>query len=177
MHAYTHSSIHTCIHTCTPTNVHAKNPHIYEHTFEARGLGRCGMQFVFIRKKHTATHCNTLQHTATHCNTLQYTAIHCNTLQHTATHCHTLQHTATHCSSLQHTAAHCNTLHYTATRMYASQTNTMVCVCIYVYISLLTCIQIYTPTRAGMHVCIHAYTHIVTSAVGPIHVLSLCKRV
>ena len=47
-------------------------------------------------RRHTATHCNTLQHTAKHCNTLQHTAIHCNTLQRTATYRNILQHTATH---------------------------------------------------------------------------------
>jgi len=51
------------------------------HTRVARGLYR----------RHTATHCNTLQHTATHCNALQHTATHSNTLQLTATHCNTLQ--------------------------------------------------------------------------------------
>ena len=42
------------------------------------------------QRRHTATHCNTLQHYATRCNTLQHTlqqpALHYNALTHTHTH-------------------------------------------------------------------------------------------
>ena len=40
------------------------------------------LAYVTPVRKHTATHCNTLQHTATHCHTLQHTATHCYTLPH-----------------------------------------------------------------------------------------------
>jgi len=75
-------------------------------------------------KRHTATHCNTLQHTATHCNTLQHTkstlrvSRNREQIQHVKEKTHTID-------ILQHTATHCNTLHYTATH---SNTRTQPCV-------------------------------------------------
>ena len=69
----------TLQHTTTQHNTLQTLQHIATHCSVSR-IVIC----VPVQKKHTATHCNTLQHTATHCNTLQHTATHCNTLQHTA---------------------------------------------------------------------------------------------
>jgi len=87
-----------------------------------------------ISRRHTTTHCNTLQHTAAHCTTLQYTAAQWKKLtrdavgeRHTATRWNTLQHDVTHCNAPQNTATeqwksvriigwqatHCNKLYYT----------------------------------------------------------------
>jgi len=62
-------------------------------------MGHVTLCTQICKRKHTATHCNTLQHTATHCNTLQRTA------------CHTLHanvQTARLCSRMGH-VTHVNT--------------------------------------------------------------------
>jgi len=75
-------------------------------------------ELVDMLKRHTATHCITLEKAATHRNTPQHATTRHNTQQHTCTpdlvrvewactvtHCNALQNTAT--NSLQHTATHC----------------------------------------------------------------------
>jgi len=137
--AVRHSKLHTSNssnHTATWCN----RPHC--NTLQQTTLQHGGIDPIFNRSIHAATHCNTIQQTATDCNRLQQTATDCNRLQHTslqhtatdrtathltATHCNRpncntlqktkLQHTATHCNT-----PHCNTLQYTA--IHATHCNT-----------------------------------------------------
>ena len=105
------------------------------------------------KRKHTATHCNTLQHTATQAEA--HSVLKGST--HTHNHMH-LRNNKAHprqCNTLQHTATHCNTLQHTAT----AHTRIITCTCTITNDQVSAAIHTQTHTHTHAHAYTHTYTH------------------